>query len=143
MSYFRATDPFPLQAADDTKLHEFYARLGQGRLSTTQCVRCRHTAWPPRGFCPECGGDEFAWTDLPDTGTVHAYTVQETGLPAGFTGPRVFVVVKLGGHRIFSILLDADATRLTIGQPVRVTPLAVDPGPKGQPRWLLAFTPSA
>jgi uncharacterized protein len=142
-SYFRAVDPFPLEAADFTKLHEFYARLGQGRLSTTRCARCGRAAWPPRGFCPECGSDEFGWVDLPSEGTVHAFTVQETGLPAGFTAPRVFAVVTVGGHRVFTVLLDADPARLTIGQPVRLVPLAVAADPKGNPRWLPAFTPSA
>ena len=32
MTYFRAIDPFPLESADHTKLHEFYTRLAQGRL---------------------------------------------------------------------------------------------------------------
>jgi uncharacterized OB-fold protein len=143
MSYFRATDPFPLEAPDFTKLHEFYARLGQGTLSTTKCATCGTIAWPPRGFCPECGGDSFEWVDLPAEGTVHAFTVQDTGLPAGFTGPRVFAIVKVGGHRVFSILLEADPARLRVGQPVRLTPLAVAADPKGNPRWLPAFTPSA
>lgn len=143
MTYFRATDPFPLEAADFTKLHEFYARLGQGRLSTTRCTGCGRSAWPPRGFCAECAGDDFAWIDLPAEGRVHAFTVQDTGLPAGFTGPRVFAIVKLGEHRVFTILLDADPARVTIGQRVRLTPLAVDPDPRGNPRWLPAFTPSA
>jgi uncharacterized OB-fold protein len=143
MSYLRAVDPFPLESADYTKLHEFYARLGQGRLSTTRCAGCRGTAWPPRGFCPECGSDEFGWIDLPSEGTVHAFTVQETGLPTGFAGPRVFAVVKVGGHRVFTILLESDPTRLAIGQPVRLTPLAVSDDPKGNARWLPAFTPSA
>jgi len=143
VSYFRATDPFPLEAPDFTKLSEFYARLGQGRLSTTRCTGCGRVAWPPRGFCAECTGDEFTWIDLPSEGTVHAFTAQETGLPAGFTGPRVFAIVKLGEHRVFTILRDADPARVTIGQHVRLAPLAVDPDPKGHPRWLPAFTPSA
>ena len=54
MTYFRATDPFPLESADHTKLHEFYTRLGEGRLVTTRCGACGATAWPPRGFCGEC-----------------------------------------------------------------------------------------
>lgn len=143
MSYFRAVDPFPLESADFTKLHEFYARLGQGVLTTTRCTRCGRAAWPPRGFCPECTSDEFAWVELPGEGTVHAFTVQETGLPAGFTGPRVFAVVTVGAHRVFSVLVDADPARVTIGQRVRFTPLAIAPDPKGHPRWLPAFTPSA
>jgi uncharacterized OB-fold protein len=143
VSYFRAVDPFPLESPDFTKLHEFYARLGQGRLSTTRCARCGRVAWPPRGFCPECGSDEFAWADLPDEGTVHAFTRQDTGLPAGFAGPRVFAVVVVGPHRIFTVLVDADPDRLTIGQRVRLTPLAVAADHQGHPRWLPAFTPSA
>jgi uncharacterized OB-fold protein len=143
VSYFRATDPFPLEAADFTKLHEFYARLGRGTLSTTACAGCRRTAWPPRAFCPECGADAFDWVDLPAEGIVHAFTVQETGLPAGFTGPRVFAVVKVGEHRVFSILVDVDPAKVVLGQRVSLTPLAVAPDPRGNPRWLPAFTPSA
>ncbi|HUK62559.1 MAG TPA: OB-fold domain-containing protein [Dongiaceae bacterium] len=143
MSYFRAVDPFPLESPDFTKLHEFYTRLGQGRLSTTCCAGCQRTAWPPRGFCPECGSDQFAWLDLPGEGTVHGFTVQDTGLPAGFSGPRIFAIVKIGGLRVFSILVDADPAAVKVGQRVRLRPLAIDPDPKGNPRWLPAFTPSA
>jgi len=143
MSYLRAVDPFPLESADFTKLHEFYARLGQGTLSTTQCAGCGRTAWPPRGFCPECTSDAFTWVDLPPDGTVQAFTVQDTGLPAGFTGPRVFAIVTVGAHRIFTILVDADPARVALGQRVRLHPLPVAPGPTGTPRWLPAFTPSA
>jgi len=140
VSYFRATDPFPLETAEHNKLHEFYARLAAGRLSTTRCTACGHTAWPPRGFCGECASDAFEWVDLPAHGTIHAFTVQETGLPAGFEGPRVFAIVKVGAHRIFSILLDADPARVTLGQRVRLKPLAVAADPRGNPRWLPAFT---
>ena len=143
MSYFRATDPFPLESADQTRLHEFYARLGEGRLTTTRCAGCGRTAWPPRAFCPSSGDDRFEWVDLPGEGTIHAFTVQETGLPAGFDGPRVFAIVKVDGHRIFTILRDAEPARLAVGQRVRFEPLAVAPDAKGAPRWLPAFRPSA
>jgi uncharacterized OB-fold protein len=79
---------------------------------------------------------------LPTEGTVRAFTAQDTGLPAGFEGPRVFAIVKVGAHRIFSIVLDADPAHVTIGQRVRLKPLAVAADPKGNPRWLPAFTPS-
>ena len=95
MSYFRATDPFPLESADHTKLHTFYARLAEGRLVTTRCSTCGATAWPPRGFCGECASDAFEWVDLAREGTIHAFTVQDTGLPAGFDGPRVFAYYYL------------------------------------------------
>ena len=142
MTYFRAVDPYPLQSADHTKLAEFYRRLGEGRLSTTSCAGCGRAAWPPRGFCAECGFDAFEWVDLPGEGTVHAFTVQEAGLPSAFTGPRIFAIVKVGGHRVFSILLAADPARVSVGQRVRLRPLRVDDDPKGAPRWLPAFAPA-
>lgn len=142
MTYFRAIDPFPLESSEHNKLHEFYARLAAGRLSTTRCAGCGRTAWPPRGFCPECGADAFAWVDLPGEGTIHAYTVQEAGLPAGFEGPRVFAIVKIDGHRIFTIVRDADPAALAVGQRVRLAPLQVPDDPQGGSRWLPAFRPA-
>ena len=142
MTYFRAVDPYPLESADHNKLAEFYRRLSEGRLSTTRCAGCGRTAWPPRGFCAECASDVFEWVDLPAEGTVHAFTVQEAGLPAGFAGPRVFAIVKVDGHRVFSILVDADPSTVRTGQRVSLRPLRVDDEPKGAPRWLPAFTPS-
>ena len=140
MTYFRAVDPYPLESADQNKLAEFYRRLGEGRLSTTRCAGCGRTAWPPRGFCPECVSDQFEWIDLPAEGTIQAFTVQEAGLPSGFTGPRIFAIVKVDGHRIFSILVDADPAGVHIGQRVSLCPLRVDDDSKGAPRWLPAFT---
>ncbi|PYN17080.1 MAG: hypothetical protein DME05_06280 [Candidatus Rokuibacteriota bacterium] len=139
MTYFRATDPFPLESADHTKLHEFYTRLAAGRLATTRCAGCRRLAWPPRAFCGECGADQFDWVDLSGEGTVHAFTVQETGLPAGFQGPRVFAIVKIDGLRVFSILVDVDPAKVAIGSAVRLSPLRVADDPGGSARWLPAF----
>ena len=141
MTYFRAIDPFPLESADHTKLHEFYTRLARGQLSTTRCTGCARRAWPPRAFCPECGSDAFEWVDLPAEGTVHAFTVQETGLPAGFEGPRVFAIVKVDALRVFSILTGADPATLRLGDRVRLAPLRVADDPKGNARWLTAFRP--
>ena len=140
MSYVRATDPFPLESAEDTKLHAFYARLGEGRLTTTACGDCRRTAWPPRGFCPECGSDRFEWVDLPSEGVVHAFTVQETGVPAGFESPRIFAIVKVDALRIFSVLVGVEPSRVALGQRVRLNPMKIADDPRGQPRWLPAFT---
>ena len=142
MTYFRAVDPFPLESPDQTKLHGFYANLAEGRLTTTRCVDCLRTAWPPRGFCPECGSDHYDWVELPREGTVHAFTVQEAGLPAGFTAPWVFAIVTVESHRIFSIVNDCDPASVAIGQRVTLNPLRVADDPKGSPRWLVAFVPA-
>jgi hypothetical protein len=139
-TYVRAVDPFPLEAGDWNKLSEFYRHLADGRLTTTRCAGCGQTAWPPRGFCGACASDRFEWVELPREGTVHAFSVQDAGLPAGFDGPRVFTIVKVDGHRIFTILLDCDPTTVKIGQRVRLKPLRVADDPNGSPRWLPAFT---
>jgi uncharacterized OB-fold protein len=142
MTYLRAADPFPLESAEWNRLHEFYERLSAGRLVTTRCAGCGRTAWPPRLFCPECCSDQIEWVDLPGEGTVHAFTVQEAGLPPGFAGPRIFAIVKVGGHRIFAVIHDADPAALGLGQGVRLSPLRVADDPRGHPRWLPAFTPA-
>jgi uncharacterized OB-fold protein len=139
--YYRAIDPFPLESPEQNRLAHFYASLGQGRLVTTRCTGCGRTAWPPRGFCPACRGDAYEWTELAPEGLVHAFTVQETGLPAGFDGPRVFAIVKVDGHRIFTVLTGPDAASVAVGQRVRLAPLRVADEPKGTPRWLPAFAP--
>ena len=142
MSYFRATDPFPLQSPEQNKLHEFYERLAQGRLATTACARCRRTAWPPRGFCDECASDEFTWVDLPLEGKVHAFTIQETGVPAPHAAPRVFAIVKVGEARIFGPIVGARASTVSVGSLVRLSPLQVADDAKGSPRHLIAFEPT-
>jgi len=70
---------------------------------------------------------------------IHAFTVQEAGLPAGFEGPRVFAIVKIDGLRVFSIVVGAEPSRVALGQPVRVWPLRVADDPSGNARWLPAF----
>lgn len=137
--YLRATDPFPLQSAEHNQLHEFYEYLAAGRLVTSCCRGCRRLDWPPRAFCPACVSDQFDWVDLPHDGTVHAFTVQETGVPAGFTSPLVFAIVKVGGLRIFAPIVGADPARVAIGAVVRFSPVRVADEPKGTPRHLAAF----
>src|SRR4030095_2598832 len=142
VSYFRATDPFPLESAEHTKLHEFYARLAAGRLATTRCGGCKRLAWPPRAFCGECGSDAFDWVDLSGEGTIHAFTIQEGGVPSGFAGARAFAIVKIDGLRVFSILVDAEPAKVAIGQAVRVLPLRVADDPNGNARWRPPFRPA-
>jgi hypothetical protein len=135
-------DPLPLESVEANKLHPFYAHLAEGRLTTTRCARCGRTDWPPRAFCPACTSDAYEWVDLPREGRVHGFTVQETGIPAGFARPLVFAVVELAGLRLFARLVEvADISRLRVGMPVRLAPVRVADGPRGEARRLLAFAP--
>lgn len=141
MTYFRAIDPLPLESAEHTKLHEFYTHLAAGRLTTSRCRGCGRLDWPPRGFCPACTSDVFDWAELPREGTVHGFTVQETGVPAGFAAPLVFAIVKVDGLRILAPVVTGEPAALTVGARVRFRPVRVADDPKGAPRHLVAFEP--
>jgi uncharacterized OB-fold protein len=144
LPYVRAVDPLPLESAEHNKLHAFYAHLAEGRLTTTRCRGCGRIDWPPRGFCPACTSDKFDWEELPREGRVHGFTVQETGVPAGFPRPLVFAIVEVSGLRLFAPLTGvADPGRLAIGARVRLKPIRVADDPTGQARYLPAFTPAA
>lgn len=141
--YLRVIDPVPLEGPEHNKLHAFYFHLAEGRLTTTRCRGCGRIDWPPRGFCPACTSDAFDWADLPSEGRVHGFTVQETGVPAGFPRPLVFAMVEVAGLRLFAPLTGvAELGRLRVGAPVRLAPLRVADDPQGQERHLLAFTPT-
>ena len=140
--HLRVTDPYPFQSAEFNGLHNFYANLKQGRLTTTRCRGCDKAYWPPRRFCPQCVTGEFDWVDLPKEGTIHAFTVQEAGVPHGFSAPLVFAIVAVENFRIFSLITSADPKKITIGQKVKLTTLGVSDDPQGEKRTLLAFEPS-
>jgi uncharacterized OB-fold protein len=141
--YARVVDPLPLESSEHNKLHAFYTHLAEGRLTTTRCRGCGRIDWPPRGFCPACTSDAFDWVDLPPAGRIHGFSIQETGVPAGFPRPLVFAMVEVAGLRVFAPLLDvADPAALAVGAPVRFAPVRVADDPQGQPRYLPAFTPA-
>jgi uncharacterized OB-fold protein len=144
LPYLRAVDPLPLESAEHNKLHAFYLHLAEGRLTTTRCRGCGRLDWPPRGFCPACTSDAFDWVDLPREGRVHGFSVQETGVPAGFTRPLVFVIVEVAGLRVFATLTGiTDPAGLGMGARVRLAPVRVADDPQGRPRYLPAYTPTA
>ncbi len=139
MTYFRAIDPFPLESAEQNKLHEFYEYLAAGRLVTTVCKECKRWDWPPRGFCPRCASDRYEWVDLPRDGTIHAFSIQESGVPAGFERPLIFAIVKIYGIRIFARLVETEPGAVALGKRVELAPVRVAPDPGGSPRYLPAF----
>jgi uncharacterized OB-fold protein len=140
LPYARVVDPLPLESSEHNKLHAFYTHLAEGRLTTTRCGGCGRVDWPPRGFCPACTSDTFDWVDLPPEGRVHGFSVQETGVPAGFPKPLVFAIVELAGLRIFAPLTGVtDPARLSRGARVRFAAVRVADDPQGRRRYLPAF----
>jgi uncharacterized OB-fold protein len=137
--YLRASDPYPLQGEKSTRLAPFYEALRQGKLMTTVCGLCHQRHWPPRLICPSCVSDRLKWTELPTRGTIHAFTIQETGVPPGFPRPLIFAVVDLGGVRVFTRLVETDPAVVQRGVLVQLHPSLVNPDPQGAERYLPTF----
>lgn len=138
--YLRAADPYPLQGDKSTRLSSFYRALRQGILLTTFCGHCQQRHWPPRVVCPGCLSSQLAWIELPRQGKIHAFTIQETGVPPGFPRPLIFAVVDLAGLRVFTRLVDTDPPTVQRGLPVALRPSLVSPDPQGEERYLPTFT---
>ncbi len=117
-------DFFPLESADQTRLHRFYERLREGRLSTTRCSRDGGLHWPPRTACPTCHTEELDWVDLPERGHVYAFSAVLAGAPLGMEAEVPFAVglVDLDGAplRLFGRIDGRPWTELRIGHPVRI-----------------------
>jgi uncharacterized protein len=125
-------DFFPLESAEETRLHRFFERLREGRLSTTRCRRDGELHWPPRTVCPICHSEELEWVDLPEVGHVYAFSAVLAGAPLGMEDEVPFAVglVDLDGAplRLFGRIEGRPWTELRIGQTVRVEPYDVGDG---------------
>lgn len=140
--YVFVTDPFPVTEAAFNRLHPFYAALADGRLTTTRCTRCGHTHWPPQMACRQCHSDAVEWVDLPTTGVVHAFTIQEGGAPRGFQAPLIFALVSIAGLRIFTTLVDCVPEQVKVGMSVRLKVSEVVGTAPGETRPRHTFAPA-
>jgi uncharacterized protein len=110
------------------------------RRVALSCGQCRQRHWPPRVVCPGCLSGQLTWVELPRRGQIHAFTIQETGVPPGFPRPLIFAVVDLDGVRVFTRLVDADPAAVRRGARVELHPSRVGPDPQGGERYLPTFT---
>ena len=131
-------DFFPLQTEKDSRLARFFERLRDGRLATTRCPADGRLLWPPRTACPVCHREELEWVDLPDDGTIYAFSAVLAGAPLGMEADVPFAVglVDLAGVplRLFGRIEGRPWNELRIGARVRVEPYARDDG-----RWFYRF----
>ena len=125
-------DFFPLESERETRLYRFYERLAEGRLSTTRCPKEGTLHWPPRTACPSCHTEELEWVDLPERGTIYAFSAVLAGAPLGMEADLPFAVglVDLDGAplRLFGRIEGASYSALRIGETVRVESYEVGDG---------------
>ena len=138
----RLLDFYDLQDAEHTKIHEFYANLRDGRLTTTECTDCGELHYPPRIVCPECLSDDLAYVDLPHEGEMHSFTEVRGTPPIGMSDvPFVVGVVDLGPVQLSARIDDAAYEDLEIGDPVSLKVMDID-DTTDQDRVFYRFVPA-
>ena len=100
----------------DSAAEEFFARLAEGSFQTTHCRRCGETHYPPRVVCPACLGEDLEWVDMPQEGTLVAFTQQKDAIRC--RKPDVLGMVELDGIGNVFTRIDASFEELRIGQKV-------------------------
>jgi uncharacterized protein len=125
-------DFFPVEGPTETRLARFYDRLREGRLSTTRCPKDGDVHWPPRVACPKCHSEALEWVDLPDSGTIYAFSALLGGAPLGMDSDVPFAVglVDLDGVdlRLFARIEGKPWSDLAIGDRVAVESYEVGDG---------------
>lgn len=131
-------DFFPLEGEKETRLARFFARLAEGRLSTTRCPTDHLLHWPPRTACPRCHTETLEWVDLPEEGRIYAFSAVLVGAPLGMESEVPFAVglVDLDGAplRLFGRIEGRPWDALRVGDRVRT-----EPYPIGDGRWFYRF----
>ncbi|HLN15549.1 MAG TPA: Zn-ribbon domain-containing OB-fold protein [Acidimicrobiales bacterium] len=115
-------DPFA-----DEATQPFWDAALEGRLVGSRCTTCGTIILPPQPRCFSCQGTEFAWVDLPGTGTIYSFTVVRHPLDPALAEvvPYVSAVIELDGTqgpgaRLSVNVIDCDPEQVDVGDPVEV-----------------------
>ena len=73
---------------------DFCSELKNGKLTGLECEDCEGFLFPPKGFCPECGGSKLRQVELSKSGTIKTFTVIRVA-PEGFKAPYIVALVEL------------------------------------------------
>lgn len=93
-------------------------------LSADRCMQCGSLNLPPRVFCIDCGGEDFARVRVPRTGILVTYNEQHVVAVAPEPAPLVVGVVRIDGAQgvrggnLSMMLTDTLPSELRIGLPV-------------------------
>ncbi len=100
----------------------FWEGTRNGQLLIQRCDSCGDPYFPPRPFCPACGGQNVTVEETSGRGTLYSYLINHTGHP-GIAGPYSIAVVQLDiGVRMMSNIVNCDQTpeSLVLDMPVEV-----------------------
>jgi uncharacterized OB-fold protein len=95
-------------------------------LRAQECTACGARYFDRRNGCAHCFGTEFRLVDVPDEGTVTAFTIVNVAAP-GVPVPFVPAVVDCAGTKVRANLVNVDATPsdVHVGMKVRLATYVV------------------
>lgn len=112
----------PLPAITPETRH-FWEGARAGELRLQRCDGCAQVYFPPRPFCPQCGGRAVSVVRASGRATLYSYVIHHRAVP-GFTPPYSIAVVQLEeGPRMMTNIVDAAQTpeALQLDMPLEVT----------------------
>ena len=101
--------PRPLPEPTPETRH-YWEGAREGELRLQRCDACAHVYFPPRPFCPDCGGREVSVFRASGRARLYSYVINHMKAP-GFEPPYAIAVVELDeGPRMMSNILDCPQT---------------------------------
>lgn len=122
---------FGVAPAVTAENREFWAGAERGEFLVEHCRACRRHLFPPRGYCPGCGGRDLAVVPITGEATVYSFTVNWNPWQPDMPVPFALVLAEFAGAPGVRLLgrMHGDAVHgLQVGQAVR---LGFDAGPGG------------
>ncbi|MFN0178200.1 MAG: Zn-ribbon domain-containing OB-fold protein [Gemmatimonadales bacterium] len=112
----------PLPAITPETRH-FWEGARAGELRLQRCDACAHVYFPPRPFCPQCGGRSVSVVRASGRATLYSYVIHHRAAP-GFTPPYSIAVVQLEeGPRMMTNIVEVAQTpeALQLDMPLEVS----------------------
>lgn len=118
-----AADPSKRPLPEPTpETEHFWNGTREGRLLLQRCDACHSVYFPPRPFCPACGGRAVSVVAASGRGSLYSYVINYRPHPA-FDGPYAIAVVQLEeGPRLMTNIVGCEQTpeALVLDMPLEV-----------------------
>ena len=88
--------------------NRFVEAMARGQIHATRCPACGKVYVPPRGACPADGLPATEWVDLPDTGVLTTFAVNNVPAAGAPEVPFISGYVLLDGADIAMLALVSD-----------------------------------
>jgi uncharacterized OB-fold protein len=111
-------------------------------LVAQECTKCGARFFDRRNACASCFADDFTTVQIPNEGTVRAFTIVAFAAP-GIPVPFVAAVVDCGGTQVRANLINVepDAEHVRDGMKVRLATLPIGADSEGTEAIGFGFEP--